>query len=1084
MIRTLLALVAFVILGLLPHPSVAQGDTAQVCTGDLALLRAEIEERRNQVVQSCAPPVTLMQSLLDAKRRYSIALVSASEFRRAKGTRIFVEDLIPLQDLAKVHQQIALEAAAARVLLDAKTAALVEARRAGNSNAASMFGVPVAAMSFDPQEIQAANALRQRHDRNYVAMEEIATDHASRALQQIVKVNAELELRRTELTDLGNVHVRLQADLRRMFDSRDFEHCLGEPAPGDGGLAQSVASGGFRGIDFDAVGPDPDGVLFTQIPGVLPEAVGLNEALAALAQLPNPPPPVRLPDELAFKRDGVRIAGDFAEVKALQDEANRQLANAALLDATVGNFLRTPGYLASLGGKMVSGAAQAIYQPFVRNFTDKSQGIISATFNSLTDIGFETVEGVAKSAANLIGDAADFISPNGLLVQRETEEANRSARENNLFRAAMTVGSSFLSDTGASLGVPDQLVDDLGNPIQTPGANATPEQVAAFIKATERREQVFADAIALAKEREKAAAILEGRAFDALNVLGAKGSLAGVARTGGKIVRGVNNTVRDIKTNLKIADTLDQIERLRNTRQSPDVLQEINALRDALKLRQQARQPGGPTREVINAALQRAEDANIGQQIIDQSVQNLLDRQTRQVNANRPFKQKQAVFGEQGAVVPVGQKLGTGGIKEVFDGERPDIVVQRFKTEGDGAVLRDIEAGKRLRDLGIRTTDDIPIKDQFGDTVLDADGNPVLVIFDEQGRAIKQSERIDGSREVEIIAKNNQDGRLSEEQFAASVEAANKAVENRHVLIDFKPPNIGLQLDNGGRLEVNAFDRDGVINLDEVIQNRRNNPALIEEGGTAEIIDLFGEKFDLSTVEGARKLQSIIIDGVLPCCPVAAQITTFTDAITPFALFQKLDTPGFRAAGTKGATFDGIRPLQDGKPRSFFDADADDVARTLDEARDSRILQEARPQVRGTADEAAVRQAETIIAASKLIRDEARTVQDLARRADAIKAATRAGNTLSNSTSGDDPDGLRSTARNGGGGGGGKSEKLAAPDIPDTLLSTLLDETDAQRRTRLAQQAGAAAAERQANRDIIRSGVADDAPDDGFPEGK
>lgn len=1083
-LRTLLVLATLAVMVVAPRPLMAQEAPPQTCTGDLALLRAEIEERRARVVQSCAPSVTLMQSLLDAKRRYSVALVSASTFRRGKRDRIFVEDLIPLQGLAEVHQEIALEAAAARVLLDPKVAALVDAKRAGKSDAASMFGIPVEAMSFNPDEIKAANALRKRHDRNYLAMEDFATAFLPRAQAQIAEVNEELTSRRTELADLSKAHVDLQAELRRMFESRDFEHCLGEPAPGDGGVAQSVVGGGAVGLDFAVVEAEPDGVPFTRIPGVLPEAVSLNDALAAIALLPNPAPAVRLPDELAFKRDGVRIAGDFAEVKALHDEANRQLANAALLDATVGNILRVPGYLTSLGGKMISGAAEAIYQPIVRNFTDQSQGIISAAFNSFADIGFEAVEGLTRSAANLMGDVIDVMSPNGLLVQRETEAAQRSAKENNLFRAAMTVGGSFMSDMGASFTVPDQMVDDLGTPIKTPGANATPEQVEAFIKATERREQVFADAIALAKEREKAAAVLEARAFDALNVLGAKGSVAGFVRVGGKITRGVANTVRDIKTNLKIADTLDEIERLRNTRQSPEVLAEINALRNELKLREQSRQPAGATREAINAALQKAEDANIGQAVIDQSVQNLLDRQTKQVNANRPFEQRQVVAGANGEFVPIGQKVGTGGIKEVFDGTSPDIVVQRFKAEGEGAVLRDIEAGKRLRDLGIRTTDDIPVKDQFGDTVLDADGNPVLVIFDDQGRAIKQSERIDGSSEVEIIAKNNKDGRLSEEQFAAAVEAANKAVENRHVLIDFKPPNIGLQLDNGGRLEVNAFDRDGVINLDEVIQNRRNNPDLIEDGGTAEIVDLFGEKFDLSTVEGAKKLQSIIIDGVLPCCPIAAQITTFTDAITPFALFQKLDTPGFRAAGTKGATFDGIRPLQDGKPKSFFDADPDDVGRTLDEARDNRILQESRPQVRGTTNDAAVQQAETIIAASKLIRDEAKTVRDLAKRAEVIKAATLAANTLSGSETDDDEDALRGTASPGRGGGGGKSEKQVAPDIPDTLLSGLLDETDEERRTRLIQEQGAVAAERKAGKDILRSGVADEKPDDGFPEGK
>jgi len=1077
-----------VLSGLAAAPGAARAqDGGQTCTGDLATLRAEIDARRQRLAQSCAPAVELMQSLLVAKQRYSRALVSASQFRRNRLSRIFIEDLIPLQDLAKAHQDIALEAAAAKVLLDRETAELVRNSRAGKASAASMFGIPVRAMSFDPAEIPKINALRQRHDANYLAMEDFTRAYAPRAREQIVKTNVELEERRAELGTLSKAQAGLQADLRRMFDSRDFEHCLGVPAIGESEGAQSVVGGAAPDINlaFANIGQEPRGVAFSTIPGVEPEVVPLSRVLASITLLPDPPPPAKLPEELAFKRDGVRILGDFNEVKAVQDEANRQLANAALLDATVGNFLRIPGYLGDLGTKIVSGAADAIYRPFVENFTDESQGILSATFSTAGQIGFEALEGVTRSMANLMGDALDVLSPNGLLVQRETEEANRSARQNNLFRAAVTVGNSFLSDVGASFNVPDGLVDDLGNPLAPPGANATAEQVEAFIKATERREQVFADAIALAKEREKAAAVLEARAFDALNVLGAKGSVVNVARVTTRLKRALTDTVRDVQTNLRIADTLDAVERLRNERQTPEVLAEIENLRRELKQRQTARQDGGATREVINAALQKAEDAKIGQEVIDNSISNLLEQQKRQASSKRDFQQQGIVADDSGVIVPVGQKLGTGGIKDVFDGSDPGVVVQKFKTEGDGAVLRDIEAGRRLQELGIRTTKDVPLKDAFGEPVLDANGNPVLVVFDENGQAIKQSERIDSSKELAVQIKKNKDGRLTDEQFAAAVEAANKAVDNRHVLIDFKPPNVGLELDDAGRLTINAFDRDGVINLDEVIQNRRNNPDLIEEGGTAEVMDLFGEKFDLSTVEGARKIQSIIIDGVLPCCPIAAQVTNFKDAISPFALFQKLDTPNFRAAGTTGATFEGIRPLKDGKPKNFFETQADEAARALDEARDARVLKESRAQVRGTADDAAVREAETIIAASRIIQDEANVAQQLAARVEALKETARSANRLSEGAEEDGDDtgnGSRQQGRRGGGKASG--EKLPPPEIPDTLLSDLIDETEEERRERLARTQAGSELEKQAGRDVVRSGVADDAPTDGFPEGK
>lgn len=1081
-------LVGFVVLsglGAGSGPARAQDD-GQTCTGDLATLRAEIDERRQRVAQSCAPAVELMQSLLVAKQRYSRALVSASEFRRNRLSRIFIEDLIPLQDLAKIHQDIALEAAAAKVLLDRETAELVRNSRAGTASAASMFGIPVRAMSFDPAEIPKINVLRQRHDANYLAMEDFARAYAPRAREQVVKTNVELEERRAELGTLSKAQAGLQADLRRMFDSRDFEHCLGTPAIGEGEGAQSVVGGVVaNNLGFPNIGQEPQGVAFTKIPGVEPEVAPIGKVLASITLLPDPPPPAKLPEELAFKRDGVRIYGDFAEVQAAQDEANRQLANAELLDMTVGNFLRIPGYLVDLGKTIISGSANAIYQPFVENFSDESQNIFSAAFNTVGQIGFETIEGVVKSASNLIGDGLDVLSPNGLLIQRETEEANRDARQNNLFRAAVTVGNSFLAEINASMSVPPALARELGREVDAPGGSVNAEQVEAFVRETERRRQVFLDTVELARERKRAAAVIESRAFDALNVLGARGTLTGLVRVSSKLKRGLTDTVREVKTNLKIADTLDEIERLRNTRQSPEVLEDIAFLRDELKRQQKDRAPGGDTRRLIDAAFAKAEESVIGQEVIDTSLQNILNRQKATATANRPFRQEGGVVLQDGRQIALGQQVGVGGVKEVFDAKDPNTVVQRFNRAGEDGVNRDIEAGNRLRKLGIRTTDDIPFTDEFGDPLLDLDDKPVLVIFDEQGRAIKQTERIDGSKEVKEIANNNPDKRLTEEQFAASVEAANKAVEQRHVLIDFKPANIGLELDDAGRTTVNAFDRDGVIDLDEVIQNRRNNPDLIEEGGTAEVIDLFGEKFDLTTVEGARKLQSIIIDGVDPCCPNAAKITQFTDLLTPTLLFQKLDTPGFKAVGTSGATFDGIRPLSDGKPRNFFDADADEVARVLDEAKDARILDEARRLVRDDAGKVVAGQADAIIAASKLIRDQAKAADDIARRVKAIKAtATGTALLTGDGTDAEEAEPEPGQRRGGRGGGSGGDEALPPPAIPDTLLSDLIDETEEERRARLALTQAGSELEKQASRDVLRSGVADDAPTDGFPEGK
>lgn len=1088
----------------------AQAEDAQQCTGDLNKLLEEVQARQAQIRQSCEPVINQMQALLGAKAAYNQSLFDAIEFWDRSRVRVFEDDLSPLNDLVEIHNRIAVEAAAGNVLLDKATAQLVTDVRSGaRNNGRVMFGVPIEAMSFDATEIALINRIRTKYNQNYLKMEDFVRAYVPSASEAARDVNKQLEGHRTRISDRFRAHQQLLDKFRQVFLNGKFSHCLGEPDT-EGDVAVSVVQpGGPFGLNqqfqgFGEVQKEAQGVKFSSLPGISPPVTPLADGLSVLQDFPDPVPAPELPEDLAFKRDGRTISKSFIEAQLIQAEADRQLAFANFLDSTVGNVLRAPGYTVELGKKLVGGAVMSVYEPFARNLTDKSQSLLGAIARSGFEVTRDTVSGIVESGANLMGDVLDVISPGGLLVQRPTEELNQSARENNLFRAALQSGTSYFGELRNSFLVPPFLRGDGGVPLLPPPDNASPAQIQAFLDQAEARKEAVKASEDERKKRQESLKVLEQRAFDVLNVVSARGSFSTTIKNTGTAVRSVKNFVNDVRTNVKVGKALDDIETIRNTnpRLSPEAKAQIDGLRNEIRELQTARQPDGAIREVIEAAKQKAKDAadNGGAAVLDDAAARIREKRDAGATAKRPFNQKEVA--KQGDIeIPVGEQVGKGGVKQVLDSPDPNAVLQKFNKRSDQDVLlaRDIESGKRLEQAGIKTTKDVPFKDKDGNDLIDpTTGEKIVHIVDQNGQIIKQSERLDGNLEAAVIAKNNPDGRLTQEQFAAAAEGANKANDAGFILTDFKPENIALVADDAGRLEINAFDRDGVVSVDQVIANRQANPGLVRDGETASVINAFGEKIDLSTPAGRKQLQSLFIDGPEVCCPNISADTAKTlkssnariRGIVFADLLRQLSTPDFQAVGTGVGRFSDVAPLVDGKPTVFNSLDADAAARILDEGRDVRLLDELgdSPQVRG--DPSLADKAQTLIDASKIIRGEADKVDSLVGKLEDIVNNPELGINLA---------GAKKAVKKGkgkGAGGGGEQVQNQSETVGDDVLldedGNIVEETPEQRRERLAEEAGKRAEQaelaRKALRVVTRTATAlqneDGEVDDGFPGGK
>lgn len=1010
---------------LLPGMASAQqrGDDAATCAVDMAVLERELAERQAIAAGSCEPVIEHMTALFEARTLYAGAVLDAVEAHRRARTRVFEDDVAPFRELLGVHQEIAVEAAGAGVLLDKATADLVrDARRGGDGGGARMFGLPVAAMSFDPAEVARINPLRARHDANKLKLEAFAAGYPGRVGPTIREANQDLAGRFTGLEALEATWQGLRGELRRAYDSGRFAHCLGAPVADEGGGASSVVPGGSGFADllaFEPPGDRPQAAGFAALPGVAPAPPALDDVRKALPPLPDPPPALNLPDDLAFKRDGIRILKDFTEARAVLEKAEADLFLAEAMEGTARFLQGMVKYPIELAGKLAVGTVQAVTEPFLRNLSDSSQNIFLAMARSVGEIGFEAVEAVARSAANLAGDVLDFISPDGLLVSRGSAEADRAARANNSINAALTVGSAFLKGAQELFVLPDAVKDVLGVGDAAPGPDATPAQIAAFVDASDRRREQVADLRKAQQEKVKAVAVLEARAFDAVNVLTAASGAKATVRSVQSLGRAIGDTVLDARANLRLAEALDSIETLRNGPQTPEVAAAIEALRADVAAFQRGFTPGTAATALVDAV--RAEGAGDATAALDEASARIVEDQRTAFADKQPFvpgvdpiSRTPVVLKVGDTEIRVGQSINEGAVKSIHQSENPNLVIQQFKETGEGSLKREAVAGDLIDQAGIRSNRDIPFRDKDGNILLDDKGEPVTVLFDENGNAFKQVERFDPSREVGNILESRPDGKLNLEEVAAIAESLDKASDAGILLIDFKPSNIALVFDDAARLEVNAFDRDGVVDLNKLLEQRRNDPGITQSGGRPEVLDILGEEFDISTREGRLKLQSLIVDGV-DCCP-ALKESGFGFGATDLgfqALAQQVLPKGSEAFGSGAGTFAKVLPDgADGKPVRLLDQTPETAKAILDGARDTRLLDTLGEA--GTVDATVVAKADAIIQATRQLNQQAASIAAIERQARLLQDSVKAG-IVASAADGEEPQ-----ARGRGGAKGGE----------------------------------------------------------------
>ncbi|MEC9344997.1 MAG: hypothetical protein VYB54_02150 [Pseudomonadota bacterium] len=1067
-----------IVMLLLALPAAAQdsaGGVAQ-CTADMAALQRELAARQAVEARSCEPAIELMTALFEARTTYAAAVLEAVEAHRRARVRIFEDDVAPFRDLLGVHQEIAVEAAGAGVLLDKATADLVQAaRRGGEGGGARMFGLPVAAMSFDPAEVARINPIRARHDANMLKLEAFARDFPARALPQIREANQALAERFTALEAQESTWQRLLGELRRAYDGGDLAHCLGDPVVEDGDAgATSIGGAAFTDLlGFAPPADNPRAIGFAALPGVAPPPA-LADVRRALAPLPDPPPALNLPEDLAFKRDGVRILKDFTEARAVLEKAEADLFLAEAMEGTARFLQGMVKYPIELTARMASGAVQAVADPFIRNLSDSSQNIFAAMIRSVGEAGFEAVEGVARSAANLAGDVLDFISPDGLLVTRGSAEADQAARANNSINAVLTIGSAFFKGAQELFVLPDSVKQAFGGG-DTPGPNATPAEIAAFVEASDRRREQVADLRKVQQEKVKAVEVLEARAFDALNVLTAASGAKATVRTVQRIGRAIGDTVLDARANLRLAEALDNIETLRNGPQTPEVAAAIEALRADVAAFQTGFTPGTAATTLVDAL--RAEGATDATAALDDAGARLVEDQRAAFADKQPFVQgvdpatkKPIVLKVGDTEIRVGQSFNEGGVKSIHQSENPNLVIQQFKETGEGGLKREAAAGDLIDQAGIRSNRDVPFRDKDGNILLDEKGEPVTVLFDENGNAFKQVERFDPSREVSNILESRPDGKLTPEEVAAIAESLDKATDAGILLIDFKPSNIALVFDDAARLEVNAFDRDGVVDLNKLLEQRRNDPEIAKSGGRPEVIDILGEEFDISTKDGRLKLQSLIVDGV-DCCP-ALKESGFGFGATDLgfqALAQQVLPKGSEAFGSGAGTFQKVLPDgADGKPVRLLDQTPEGAKAILDSARDTRLLDTLGDA--GNVDAKVVANADAIINATRQLNEQAANIAAIERQARLLQDSVRAGIVLNGA------DGVDEPSRRGGGRakGGGPSDEPVEVELFE-IEPFPADE-------RLAQ--GEAEKLAEAADDVANAAEQDAEAGDGFPKGK
>lgn len=955
------------------------------CSGTLADLQAAVAERQELLNQSCEPVVTRMSSFLAAKGQYGRQLRKTSDTQRRAAIRIYQDDIRPFTEMVEKHEELRRKAKSQGVLLNERQKAAFAAVKAGTYDDAVFFGIPIEAMSDDEQVIAEMKKVKADHDKNYLAMEAFKREHAPRLNAFAERSNVRLAKERDQLKNLAGPYFRQEDGLRQIFFSGKFAHCLGTPllegGPQSITLEQKAAEGAQIGRDGAFKLEDPAeeaGVSFKSLPGVEPRLMTLVEARKLLRDLPVPTRAIKLPEELQFVRDGVTIPKLFAETQRRSNEAERALVVAEVAEGAAGFLVTAVEYTADLGVTIASGTFNAVADPLVENFSVQGVGFFEALANAGADFVINETSATFQAFERVVNDFADALAPGGRLIQ-VANDPRGEVKPNSAFRFLGNFVRGFSGVARSVLPLGEDFVPPLGD-----GATLADARKNFFAVQTEKER--LENVREAGRESLVALKDLEAKALDALAVFSAGrglGSAGRVAVSVRKSLQFASRRAQNAKIVSKIRAETARLEGQRSllieqAKKSPDPkIQELTRkLQDDIDFfnGQLPRFKPAPSPQLVRLEKLRASGQNdavkLAENRFNDALAELGEQARKSVNAQRPFKVTETAKAPNGQSVELGEFIGKGGVKQVFDAPDPAAVIQKFTNTNLGTVTTrqaidaEIEAARRLKEAGIKTTEDLPFRDKDGNILRDADGNPVFELDQGNNVILRQTERIDNSLEVQNIVKDRPDGRLTKEEFAAVAEAAHKANNKGFVLMDLKDENVAITFDQLGRRQANVFDKGGVIDVNQIIAARRADDSLIRKhnGETASVIEFFGEKFDLASSEGVRKLQSLVLDGREVCCPNMKKL--FDPAKNRLAvgdIVQRLTTPDFAAGFSGSGKFKDLVPLDNGKPTSFLDTEPGTAANLLDEAADQRLKNKALKGVTDPAQRAKIEQGINLI---------------------------------------------------------------------------------------------------------------------------
>lgn len=654
--------------------------------------------------------------------------------------------------------------------------------------------------------------------------------------KEVEDANSAWENRLESLVGLYAAYDAYTKQIKDFFQGGKYEHCLGE-------LASRYPMSMHYGTLFSD--PGATDAQLSDIPGMefeFPKLAAFQEtsgSFAAPVEPAAPPPlhyfmdPVIVPERFA-QRAEARLEGERIELKIEVWEA----------------VIYTTEVLAQLDVRKMY--MNGIYNPMYYNLTDTSKSLGEA----VSYAGYDIVKGLTWDAVVGIVDAGVKLS----------EEAYKGANAVgieftpwggvdgvDLIKSAIGLCEAFIDvaqGSAETMGKIKAVLDNAPrNDPERPRADASPGEWLRYTEALNARADSTADSVKEVKETvewynehvvDNANRVLQiylafAGAKAAYKVGGAWGtakSLTGLdnlesAAALGKAGKNIwKKRVGGIKEALKKSKTAREI-----IARSEDLGHKIPD--DVLKIVKENADPGASVRKKLD-------ELELGEKISKKKKDSLNDMQKAQQKAaerTKPFVKTGEIDMGGGKKIELGQELGRGTYKKVYEHVDKSKVVQHIEKDTANVLRRERLGFERLKEVGVDTVK------VHGEEVL-ADGTAVRVV-----------ERVDPKSIGENILEESNTGKFNPEQQAAVADALHKINESGYIWTDPNPGNFSFFRDKAGKLKIKIIDTDGIVKIDNVLKK--------ENGATLELADkkLDTVSFDLTKKADIARLQRAIAVG-------------------------------------------------------------------------------------------------------------------------------------------------------------------------------------------------------------------------------